>query len=258
MIDEEKQDRAVEYALGLLDSAAERAFEAELKADEELRVFAMELRESAAALAHDAPEHLPPPELRERILQPIRGELAVAAAAAKAASPVQPQAPKETSSSSISFLPWAIAAGLAITSAALWTELRASRAEALFLRTEASDLRKRDEFSQMKIAMLTAQNEAYAKAGAVVVWDGAKQRGIVKLSNFPPAASGKDYQLWLIDSKKGGPPVSGGVVQVSADGDARVSFEPGHPVGKPDKFAISVEKEGGVPEVAGPVVLAGD
>jgi anti-sigma-K factor RskA len=256
MIDEEKQDRAVEYAFGMLDSAAERAFEAELKADEELRVLAMELRESAAALAHDAPALLPPPELRERILQPIRGELAVATAAAAATSPAKPQALKETSS--IGFLPWAIAAGLAITSAALWTELRASKAEALFLRTEASDLRQRDTFSQMKIAMLTSQNEAYAKAGAVVVWDGAKQRGVVKLSNFPPVASGKDYQLWLIDSKKGGPPVSGGVVPVSADGVARVSFEPGHPVGKADKFAISVEKEGGVPEVAGPVILAGD
>jgi anti-sigma-K factor RskA len=257
MIDEEKQDRAVAYALGMMDSAGERAFEAELKSDEELRVFANELRESAATLAHDAPAHLPPPELRERILQPIRGELAVAAAAAAAAaSPAKPESPKETSS--ISFLPWAIAAGLAITSGALWTELRSSKAEALFLRTEASDLRKRDTFSQMKITMLTSENEAYRKAGAVVVWDGAKQRGVVKLSNFPQAASGKDYQLWLIDSKKGGPPVSGGVVPVSAEGDARISFAPGQPVGKADKFAISVEKEGGVPVGAGPIVLSGE
>ena len=255
MIDEAKQDRAAEYALGMMDAAAERAFEAELKADEELRAFAMELRESAAALAHDAPALLPPPELRERVLAEVRGELAVAAAVAAATSSVKPPAPKETSS--FAFLPWAIAAGLAITSAALWTELSASRAEAVFLGKEADRLRKADILKQMKIATLSAQNDAYAKAGAVVVWDEAKQRGVVKLSNFPPVASGKDYQLWVINSKQGAP-ISGGVVPVSADGAARVAFTPNQPVKKADKFAISIEKEGGAPTAAGPIVLAGD
>jgi len=255
MIAEDKQDLAVEYAFGMMDAAAERAFEAELKVNEELRAFATELRESAAALAHDAPALVPPPELRERILAPVRGELAVAAAVAAATSPVKSPAPIEASN--FGFLPWAIAAGLAITSAALWMELSASRSEALFLRSEASALRQHDALSQVKIAMLSAQNEAYAKAGAVVVWDGAKQRGVIKLSNFPRAANGKDYQLWLIDSKKSAP-VSGGVVPVSADGVARVSFAPDQPVGKADKFAISVEKEGGAPTAAGPIILVGD
>ena len=254
MIDEAKQDRAAEYALGMMDAAAERAFEAELKGDEELRALTMELRESAAALAHDAPDLAPPPELRERILAPIRGELAVAAAVA-ASSARQTGAPKATSS--FGFLPWAIAAGLAITSAALWTELSASRAEAVFLGKEADRLRKEDILKQMKIATLSAQNDAYAKAGAVVVWDEAKQRGVVKLSNFPPVASGKDYQLWVINSKQGAP-ISGGVVPVSADGAARVAFTPNQPVSKAEKFAISIEKEGGAPTAAGPIVLAGD
>ena len=257
MIAEEKQDLAVEYAFGMMSLAAERAFEAELKADEELRALAMGLRESAAELAHDAPALLPPPELRERILAEVRGELAVAAAVAVATAPGEAAAPKETAS--FGFLPWAIAAGLAITSAALWMELSASKAEALFLRTEASAMRERDAFSQMKIATLTAQNEAFAKAGAVVVWDEAKQRGVIKLSNFPRPASGKDYQLWVIDSKKeDAQPISGGVVAVSADGGARVLFKPDQLVRKADKFAISIEQEGGVAKVAGPVVLVGD
>jgi anti-sigma-K factor RskA len=257
MIDEAKQDLAADYALGMMDAAAERAFEAEMKADEELRALTMELREAAAAMAHDAPVVAPPPELRERVLAPIRGELAVAAAAAAVASssPAKSEAPRGTSS--FGFLPWAIAAGLAITSGALWTELSASRAEAVFLGKEAERLRQQDVLKQMKIATLTSQNEAYAKAAAVVVWDEAKQRGVIKLSNFPPPASGKDYQLWLIDSKQGAP-VSGGVVPVSADGGARVAFTPNQPVRKADKFAISIEKEGGAPTAAGPIVLAGD
>jgi anti-sigma-K factor RskA len=255
MIAEDKQDLAVEYAFGMMSSAAERAFEAELKADEELRVFTMELREAASAMAHDAPALLPPPDLRERILSQVRGELAVAAAVAAASSPAKEKAPK--GESSFGFLPWAIAAGLAITSVTFWMELSASKAEALFLRTEASALRQRDALSQMKIAMLAAQNDAYAKAGAVVVWDEAKQRGIIKLSNFPPPADGKDYQLWVIDSKKGAP-VSGGIVPVSANGVAQVSFAPDEPVRKPDKFAISIEREGGAPKAAGPIILLGD
>ena len=255
MIDEDKQDLAVEYAFGMMDHARERAFEEELKANEELRAFAMELRESAAALAHDAPALRPPPELRERVLAPVRGELAVAAAVAAAASPAKPEAPKETSS--LGFLPWGIAAALAITSGALWMQLSALKAEALFLRDEGIRLRAQDVLKQMKIATLSAQNDVYAKAGAVVVWDEAKQRGVVKLSNFPPVASGKDYQLWVINSKQGAP-ISGGVVPVSADGAARVAFTPNQPVKKADKFAISIEKEGGAPTAAGPIVLAGD
>jgi anti-sigma-K factor RskA len=255
MIDEEKQDLAVEYAFGMMDAAAERAFEAELKADEELRAFTMELGESAAALAHDAPGLLPPPELRERILAPVRAELSVAATVAAASSPVKPAAAKETAS--FGFLPWAIAAGLAITTGALWTQLSATKSEAAFFRAEANRLRQEDILKQVKIATLTAQNEAFAKAGAVVVWDEAKQRGVIKLSNFPPAASGKDYQLWVIDSKKEAP-ISGGVVPVSADGVARVSFTPDQPIRKAEKFAISIEKEGGAPKAAGPIVLVGD
>jgi anti-sigma-K factor RskA len=261
MIAEDKQDLAVEYAFGMMGSAAERAFEAELKTDEELRAFAMGLRESAAAMAHDAPALLPPPELRERILSQVRGELAVAAAVAAASSLEQQASLKQQASkgtSSFGFLPWAIAAGLAITSAALWTELSASKAEAFFFRTEANRLRQQDALKQMKIATLSAQNEAFAKAGAVVVWDEEKQRGVIKLTNFPPPANGKDYQLWVIDSKKGGAPVSGGVVPVSADGVARVSFIPDQPIRKADKFAISIEREGGAPKVAGPIVLVGD
>jgi anti-sigma-K factor RskA len=260
MISEEKQDLAVEYAFGMMDAAASRAFEAELKSDEELCAFAMELRESAAAMARWAPAQLPPPGLRERILAQVRGEVAVAAAVAQATAVGRP--PDETSAanveSRVSFLPWVIAAGLAITSAALWVERDQWKNEALSLRTEAIALRERDEFSQLKIAMLAAQNAAYAKAGAVVLWDEAKQRGVIKLSNFPAAGTGKDYQLWVIESKKDAVPVSGGVVAVGANGIARVSFSPDHPVRKAEKFAISIEQEGGAPKVEGPVILAGD
>lgn len=261
MISEEKQDLAVEYALGMLEGASLRAFEAELKSDAELRAFAEEMCESAASLAHDAPTNLPPPELRERILGQARGEKEAAEAIAQATKSAQSQSSMQTStptqSGGFGFLPWAIAAGLAITSAALWFELDQLKKEDKALREEAIALRNQDVLSQMKIATLSAQTDAFAKAGAVVVWDEAKQHGVVKLTNVPPAGAGKDYQLWVIDPKYPSP-VNGGVVPVGADGIVKVDFKPEHPIRKVDAFAITIEKEGGAQQPAGPKVLVGD
>lgn len=258
MITEEQQDTAVEYVFGMLNAAPAHTFEAEMNTNEELRAFVLELRESTAAMAHDTPACLPPPELRARILAVVHGEVAVADAVAQGSARMASQpAHSSRDASRFSFIPWAIAAGLAITSAALWMERDQWKSESLALRSEALELRQRDAFSRMKIAMLTAQNDAFAKAGAVVVWDESKQRGVVKLINFPAAGAGKDYQLWVVDPKYP-QPVSGGVLPVRADGIALVSFAPDQPIRKAEKFAISIEKEGGVPQSEGPKVFLGD
>ena len=52
-------------------------------------------------------------------------------------------------------------------------------------------------------------------------------------------------------------PALAGLVPVNAEGIARVSFAPDHPISKADKFAISVEPAGGVPKATGPIVLLG-
>ena len=243
MIDEAQQDLAAEYVLGSLDARAAGAFEAALQTDAELRVLVDELRAAAAALAHTAPPVLLPPALRERVLAGVRGE-------AKAA-------PVQRSSSSLGFLPWAVAAGLAVTTAALWSERDGLAKEVVALRNEALALRTRDVLAKVKIATLAAQNEAYAKGVAVVVWDAEKQQGIVKLANIPGIAAGKDYQLWIIDPKYP-QPVSAGVVPVGADGFARVAFTPEHLIRSAEKFAISIERAGGAPAPGGPIVLLGN
>lgn len=257
MIDEHRQDIAAEYALDALDPESARAFEALLANDPELKAFADSLRETAAALAHNVPQQLPPPELRERILSRIRAEAQASTAAPSTASaPASPATAPVQSSGSGYFLPWALAAGFAITTAALWMERVQLQQERVALLQEARDLRERDSLSKMKIATLSSQVEAYAKASAVIVWDPEKQRGVIKLANVPPLAAGKDYQLWVIDPKYP-KPVNGGLVPVNAEGLARVSFEPDQPISKADKFAISVEPAGGVPVATGPIVLLG-
>lgn len=241
MIDEEKQDRAAEYVLGSQSAEAARLFEAELRGDAELRALVLELRETTAALALAAAPVPLPPGLRERVLAGVRGEAGLAPAARTSGA----------------LLPWAVAAGLAIAAGALWMERGTLRREVASWRGEALALRTRDAFSQMRIATLSAQNEAYAKGTAVVIWDAEKQRGVITLTNIPRAAAGKDYQLWVIDPKYP-KPVSAGVVPVGADGLARVAFTPEQSVLSADKFAVSIERKGGVPVGAGPIVLLGN
>ena len=62
------------YALDALDSSEEREFEEHLAACEPCRDELASLRETAAALAYDAPGPPPPLALRERILEQARGE----------------------------------------------------------------------------------------------------------------------------------------------------------------------------------------
>jgi len=150
-----------------------------------------------------------------------------------------------------------MAAGFAITSFAFWSERGELVKELASLRDEALALRTRDPFSKMKIATLTAQDDAYAKAAVIVVWDAEKQRGVVKLTNVPRAAAGKDYQLWVIDPKYP-QPVSAGVLPASDDGLARLAFAPEHSIRSADKFAISIERAGGVSAPGGPIILLGN
>lgn len=249
MIDDHRQDLAMAYALDSLDAADARAFEAECAADPELRTLAAELRTTAAALAHDAPRRLPPPHLRAGVLAGIRGEAVPPPASLEARS--------RATSPGRNLLPWVLAAGFAVTTAALWMERDEWRAKALAMREEAMTLRNRDALAQVRIATLSAKVDAYAKSTAVVVWDAEKQRGIIKLANVPSAGSGKDYQLWVIDPRYQ-QPVSGGVIPVGDDGLARVSFTPDQRVGKTGTFAISVERAGGSPQPGGPIVLLGN
>lgn len=275
MIDEERQDLAADYALNELDPYKTGAFEAELARDPELRALTEELCEAAASLAHDAPRRLPPPELRERILSAVRGE-AIAPSAPAPATAAAPKAP--TQSGGVSILPWALAAGFAITTVALWFERDQLRKDSANLRQDAIALREktekskariadlskeveglknRDALAQVRLATLSAQVDAYKNGKVLIAWDPEKQRGIVQFTNLPRPEAGKDYQLWVIDPKYP-KPVSGGVVPTNPDGSANIAFKTVEPIEKADKFAVSVEPAGGVPSATGPIVFLGN
>ena len=93
--------------------------------------------------------------------------------------------PSPSRSSRFGFLPWVLAAGLAVTSFALWSERGQLSAEVAALRSEALAQRTQDALAKVQIATLAAQDEAYAKGHAVVVWDAGRQRGVIRLTGIP-------------------------------------------------------------------------
>jgi quercetin dioxygenase-like cupin family protein len=87
MITEQQQGRASLYAVGALTADEQRAFEAELCGNAELRDFARSLQRTSGLLALALPRAVPPRELRDKVLRRIearsrRGEEAERAGAA--------------------------------------------------------------------------------------------------------------------------------------------------------------------------------
>jgi anti-sigma-K factor RskA len=231
MIDEAKQGIAIDYILGELSSAEAAAFEKEVATNQELRDFIRELANGYASLALTTAAVRPRPDLFSRIMG-------------------KTNSPKRSKLVLVSFVPWALAACLAI--GLLVLSLKHSRTEA-----ELAELSRRDVLAHLQIASLQAQVNAYAKASAIVVWNAQRQTGLVRLEELPASEPGHDYQLWIIDPSEKAP-VSAGVVPVGNGNAAIVEFRPVHPVTTAAKFAVSIEKAGGSSVPQGQIILVGD
>ncbi len=133
------------------------------------------------------------------------------------------------------------------------TEAKAQNAK---LTAEVAALKEQEQQSQLQIATLQSKVWEYRRSEMLVVWDQKRSQGVVMLDKMPKVDSDKDYQLWVVDPTKPNP-VSAGIVTVDAKGFAKATFKPVETVTGEAKFAISVEKKGGVPKSEGPVVLVG-
>jgi anti-sigma-K factor RskA len=230
MIDEAKQGIAIDYVLGELSSTEAAAFEEELATNQELRDFTRELADGFASLALTAEAVRPPPDLFSRILAKVNPA-------------------KRSKLILVSFLPWALAACLAIGLLLLGLEDFRTKAK-------VAELSRRDILAHLQIASLQAQVSAYAKASAIVVWNAQRQNGLVRLEELPASEPGHDYQLWIIDPSQK-TPVSAGIVPVETGNAATVEFRPVHPVTTAAKFAVSIEKAGGSSVPEGQIILVG-
>jgi anti-sigma-K factor RskA len=235
MISEEQQDQAALYALGLLGTAEDAAFESELKVNAELRDLVRELREAAGDLALTTPSLQPPASLKQRIMREITTKQVV---------PMPPQ-----QRASFGWMPWAIAAGLAVFCGLL-------AVDRIRLERQLADTRAVDPLMQTTFVTLAPSAPAPADAKATVAWQPGRQSGVIRISNLPAPQSGKDYQLWAVDAEHKDP-ISAGIVRVDKNGVAQVRFKPVEKAEHVKAFAISLEREGGVPKKEGPILLAG-
>lgn len=236
MITEEKQDQAALYALGLLDLDEAAAFESELGASAELRNFVRELREATGDLALSAPSQSPPALLKRRVMSEIVRET-------EESAPISRRRP------SFAWMPWAIAASLIV----FCSLLALDRAR---LQRELAEVRTADPLMQTVFFTLTPSGSAPADAKATVAWQPGRQTGVIRITNLPAPESGRDYQLWAVDAAHKDP-ISAGVIHVDKNGVAQIRFKPVEMAQQVKAFAISLEREGGVPKKEGPILLAG-
>lgn len=131
-----------------------------------------------------------------------------------------------------------------------------AKAETAKLTAELAALKQQEQESKLQIATLQSKVWEYRRSEMLVVWDEKRSQGVVVLDKMPKVESDKDYQLWVVDPHKPDP-ISAGVVTVDSKGALKTSFKPVEPVTGEAKFAISVEKKGGVPKAEGPIILVG-
>lgn len=322
MIDEHQQDLAALYVVDALEAPERAAFEAELQHNAELQQLVRQLTATTAALALSVPPQTPPAALRARVLA---GREATAAGSSKV----------------IAFpgwrwVPWAVAACLALTFVGLGqlyltrsaesdllrdqqrladlelrsvrqqaeaerlvaaheldratqqirdlstregkatqelaavsrrldqalAELSASRSQLADATQQAAELRRKlqsqGDLARFKIAMLASLAGNSSQALAVAVWNPDQQEGVLRVEKLPAAAADKDYQLWVIDPASPEPTDAGVFTVDPQTNEARVTFRPAQHVSHAAKFAVSLERKGGVPKVQGPIVMLGE
>ena len=267
MIDDNVQEQASLYALGALDAEEAREFEAAMSQSPELRALVRDFRAVTEAIAGTTPALEPPPGVKARLMLAIADQ-----------PPRRQSAAMGHSRPMTTWIPWALAAGLAVVSFAFMyqsTDLRAqvamqahrieelgmslkvAQAQSGELKQVVAKLRDSNRVAAVRIALLDSLLQGAPKAVAVSVWDNERQNGVFIVRNLKPAPTNKDYQLWIIDPKYPSP-VDAGVFQVDDKGNMREEFRAKLPIAQANQFAVTIEKKGGadVPDTKA-MVLAG-
>ncbi|MCC7055336.1 MAG: anti-sigma factor [Gemmatimonadaceae bacterium] len=100
-----------------------------------------------------------------------------------------------------------------------------------------------------RMAFAATKDASARGAGGDVVWSGAAQRGVMRITGLQPNDRTRwQYQLWIFDRARDEKyPVDGGVFDIPAGaGEVLVPIDTRVPVGDAVMFAVTVEKAGGV------------
>ena len=268
------------YALGALDEQDRASFETHLETCDVCTAEVRELREVAGLLATGAAHVAPPPGLRDRILSDARSVRPISMApaatiptpttmAASGPAPVThtPSSPSATTaprgataaSRITRVLPWVAAIAASVAAIVLGQQYREERTarsvaeQALAVARVTMDsagaaLARRDSL----IASLVAPDvQAVTVTGtgpspsARYFFDRRASRIVIAATSLPPAASGRTYQVWGIET--GRPPVSLGTFNTDSSGRGLASLTV--PAGlRVAVTAVTDEPAGGSPQ----------
>ena len=107
--------------------------------------------------------------------------------------------------------------------------------------------------ANIKVISLTGSDEAKG-AGGLLLFDPDSQKALFYAFNMPPLPSGKTYQLWAILDK----PISAGTFVTDTGNKSRLLIKRIPELTRINKFAVSLEPEGGRPAPTGPIYLSGE
>ena len=243
------------YALSALDGEEKRALEAHIAACADCARKLNEARGRMALLALAAPPHSPPPRVKERLLQQVRGE-------AQRRTPETE--PRRKLIGNLRTAVWAPAAvALAALTIFLWvsnnrlnTQLEKLRAQLAEQEQQTREAKTILDFETATDTIAIPLNPApgMPAAHAQVAYN-ARMGVLSYTGNLPAPPLDKTYQLWLVPAS--GSPISAGVFTPKTGG-AGFSFMKHVPAGMAAKaFAVTVEPTGGMPQPTGPKVLIG-
>lgn len=256
------------YALGALDGEELREFEAHLHTGCPLCALQIqEYREAVASIPEALAHVKPSQDLKSRLMVRLEQETSVPRVVDfKAGTRMAPASPARKRG----WLPWACAAAAAIA-------LMVSLSRVSSLQRELGEQRERlgQRLEELKVfeRLLTEEKEITQfvseprvrmtplagtdkspQAAGKILWSVEERRALFYASKLPALPEGKTYQLWIIANNK---PFDAGIFSVDAQGRGFLRVPSLSEADKAQKFAVTVEPAGGVPQPTGDMHLLG-
>jgi anti-sigma-K factor RskA len=246
MAHEDYKEMIPARALSALDAAEARALNDHLSECDECRMELQEWEATAAALSVSAKPMEPSPEVRRRLLNEVRKELA----------DVPQVIPFRSATRNI----WrsfgslgAIAAVILAT--ALIVGLVVMWRENLALRERLAQTQEFQQLVSTPGARMAELKGTDVGAGAIakLVYDN-NGRAMLMADNLPTVPQGKAYQLWFIVGNN--PPMPGKTFVPDSEGKGMLKDQMPQAALNAAVFAITLEPAGGLPAPTGKIYLA--
>jgi len=225
---------------------------------EELRLIEGDL----AALAMSVDQQAVPDGARQRFMSQIGDDAGAASHGTQIAAPVPIQAKPAIK---MTWVPWALAAALAIAAAGLGMKVNTLRQQlhkqtVLLARTTEENVHSQRVLNLLRApsaqrVMLTAAKTKVEPTGQAIY---LAERGelLFQGNHLKSLPEDKAYELWVIPAN-GSAPIPAGVFRPDKSGDASVVMPP-LPPGVPAKaFGVTIERAEGSGIPTSPIILSG-